>query len=235
MSNDNGGGNGGENGLPQALDLFCGAGGASMGLHRAGFEVTGIDNRPMLRYPFRFIQVDALKPPVDLARFDLIWASPPCQAFTYANNSDRRGKHPNLIPKTRDLLSVSGVLTCIENVPGSPIRCDLALDSTMFQKLRVIRRRHFELNFRVPFALGFNARDHVCAYGWLTPTGSDNSSHTRAARKKRGLPIRDSNERRAEAMDIDWTVNRREIGQAIPPAYSEFIGRAAMRYLRPAV
>ncbi len=68
------------------------------------------------RYPFRFIQGDALAPPVDLAKFDLIWASPPCQAFTLANNRDARGKHQNLIPQTRALLIASGVPFVIEIV-----------------------------------------------------------------------------------------------------------------------
>lgn len=214
---------------PKALDLFCGAGGASMGLHRAGFDVTGIDIKKQPRYPFRFIQADALKPPVDLSSFDLIWASPPCQAFTYANNRDARGKHVNLVPETRKLLSNSGAATCIENVPGAPIKADLVLDGTMFANLRVIRRRHFELNFSVPLALGFPTHGLVCAHGWCSVTDGDNSSHVRAARAKRGLPIRDSLQTRRDAMGVEWSMTRRELGQAIPPAYSEYIGRAFLR------
>src|SRR5574342_244387 len=91
----------------RALDLFCGAGGASMGLHRAGFDVTGIDNHPQPRYPFRFIQGDALRPPVRLEDFDLVWASPPCQGYSRTRHLPwlKDKKRPLLIPPTRELLS----------------------------------------------------------------------------------------------------------------------------------
>lgn len=143
----------------RALDLFCCAGGAGMGLHRAGFEVVGVDIENKTRYPFEFHQADALTFPLD--GFDFIWASPPCQAFTYANNIDAKGKHLNLIPPIRARLAASGAVTCIENVPGAPIRADLVLDGTMFPELRVIRRRHFELNFPAPFLLDADKRQAV--------------------------------------------------------------------------
>lgn len=213
----------------RALDLFCGAGGASMGLHRAGMDVVGVDIRAQPRYPFAFHQADALEFPLD--GYDFIWASPPCQAFTLANNKDAKGKHVNLIPPIRERLSRTSAVTCIENVPGAPIRADLVLDGTMFPDLRVIRRRHFELNFPAPFALGFPCRNLV-AEGWSSVTDGDNSSHVRAARRRRGLPHRDSNEKRAADMGIDWHTNRHDLGEAIPPAYAEFIGRAAIAHIQ---
>ena len=216
---------------PRALDLYCGAGGASMGLYRAGFDVSGIDIRRQPRYPFRFIQADALMPPVRLDDFDLIWASPPCQAFTLSNNRDRRGLHLDLVAKTRTMIAASRSMSIIENVPHAPIRADLVLDGTMFPDLKVIRRRHFELSFRAPFRLGFDAKQHVSAFGWSTPLRGSLSSHSRAARRRKGLPERDDLTVNQTAMGINW-MTRDELGESIPPAYAEFIGREAIRQLR---
>ena len=83
------------------LDLFCGAGGAAWGYHLAGFEVVGVDNRPQPRYPFAFVQGDALNPPVRLSEFDAIHASPPCQLYSIANNIHGKTDHPNLLAETR--------------------------------------------------------------------------------------------------------------------------------------
>lgn len=211
----------------RALDLFCCAGGATKGLQRAGFHVTGVDIRPQPRYcGDEFHQGNALDFPTD--GFDFIWASPPCQAHTYANNRDAKGKHVDLIPETRAKLIASGSVWCMENVPGAPLRADLVLDGTMFPNLRVIRKRHFELSFPAPFALGFPTQGLVGANGWSSVTDGDNSSHVRASRRRFGLPIRDSNQKRADDMGIDWHTNRHDLGEAIPPAFSEFIARAAI-------
>ena len=212
---------------PRALDLFCGAGGAAMGLHRAGFEIVGIDIEPQPNYPFAFIQADALAPPFDLSQFDFIWASPPCQfASAAAAYMRARGKeYPDLIDETRELLASSGAVTAMENVPQAPLRRDLILDGTMFPPLRVIRRRVFETNF---FMLQPSSRvrpNLVTKERWSTIAGGGRAS---------GVPVEANAWHTADAcrkaMGIDW-MPRRELSQAIPPAYSEFIGRAALEHI----
>jgi DNA (cytosine-5)-methyltransferase 1 len=212
----------------RALDLFCGAGGASMGLHRAGFDVTGIDIKKQPRYPFRFIQADALNPPFDLAEFDLIWASPPCQAYTSAAGKERnRGKvYPDLIAPVRRMLAKSGVPFVIENVPRAPLRPDLKLHGDMFPDLRVVRERWFELSWD-GFQLCSKPRVGVVASGeYLSVAGNGTQGwcfklgHRYLAKDCKA------------AMGIDW-MDRKMLSQAIPPAYAEFIGRAALRHLTP--
>lgn len=215
------------NARPTALDLFCGAGGAAMGLHRAGFDVTGVDIKPQPRYPFRFVQGDALEPPFDLSGFDLIWASPVCKAFTDGAKglAQRTGKkHPNQIPDTRAMLESSGVPWVIENVPSAPIRADVRLHGHMFPSLRVIRKRHFELSWREmiitpPAPKGLLRSGYICAVGNGAPTGV----------RRMGLPDATVEDWR-EALGISW-MTRDELSQAIPPAYAEFIGRAALAYI----
>jgi len=118
---------------PRLLDLFCGAGGAAMGYHRAGFEVVGVDIKPQPNYPFQFWQEDALIAADGLANagqafghyFDAIHASPPCQAHTRANGGWKgrlpEGRHPELIEPTRELLEATGLPYVIENVEGAPL------------------------------------------------------------------------------------------------------------------
>jgi len=130
---------------PRALDLFCGAGGAAMGLYRAGFDVVGVDIIPQPNYPFMFFQADALTFP--LGNADFIWASPPCQGFTaYKRRKNHVRPRENLIPAVRDRLR--GRTHAIENVPGAPLENPTMLCGSMFG-LDVRRHRLFETNFPV--------------------------------------------------------------------------------------
>lgn len=209
----------------RALDLFCKAGGATKGLQRAGFHVTGVDIEPQPRYcGDAFVQADALSPPFRLSDFDFIWASPVCKRYTdgAAARMAKGAVYPDQIPAARALL-VGHPLTCIENVMKAPLRADLVLHGHMFG-LRVIRRRKFELSWpwfelTPPLPKGLLREGFVCMVGNGTPTGL----------REMGLPHYTAAQCRAAA-DIDW-MNRAELSQAIPPAYSEFIGRAAIRHL----
>jgi DNA (cytosine-5)-methyltransferase 1 len=200
---------------PLLLDLFCGAGGAAMGYHRAGFDVVGIDNRPQRHYPFRFILGDALNPPVDLSRFDAIHASPPCQAFTKARVIRGRA-HFDLLTPSRLLLEMIGVPWVIENVPGAPMRKDYMLCGSMFGlhdgDLGLIRHRWFELYDASAAGLVMQCR-HLPQTVSVFGHGG------------RIYPGKASWER---VMGIDW-MTRDELAQAIPPAYTEFIGRQLLR------
>ena len=191
-----------------------------MGLHRAGFDVTGVDIAPQPRYPFRFVQADALQTPFQLCDFDFIWASPPCQAFTVASQVHRKnGKvYPNLIPQTRSILQASGKLYVIENVLGSPVRCDVMLCGSMFG-LGVVRHRIFETNF--PGLIMVRPCQHPEIP--VTVCGDGTPSWVRKRLIAKGRKSFTSEENR-NAMGIDWT-NRKELSQAIPPAYSEFLAR----------
>lgn len=183
-----------------------------MGIHRAGFEVTGIDIEPQPHYPLKFIQGDALE--ADLTGFDLIWASPPCQAYTQAAASQRNaGKvYPDLMAPTREKLMKSGVPFIIENTPGAPMRVDIVLCGSMFG-LRLIRHRWFECSFPI-FNLSVcqHHPNPIVACGNGTPTWS------RARNGGKCYTIKEVR----DAMGINW-MNRGELSQAIPPAYSKFL------------
>lgn len=211
-----------------ALDLFCGAGGATRGLQMAGFHVTGIDIKPQPHYVGdAFIQADALNPPVDLKSFDFIWASPPCQAYSVAAHGERlRGRqYPDLIAPVRAMLKAAGISYVIENVPGAPLVCPIKLRGTMFPELKVIRERWFEFSwFMMQPMQVVEPRSLLLKHGYVSVAGNG----TQGWAYKMGLRWLTADMRKA--MDIDW-MNRNELSQAIPPAYAEFIGKAAMQYI----
>lgn len=205
----------------RALDLFCKAGGAAMGLSRAGFDVVGVDIESQPNYPFQFVLANALS--FDLSGFDFIWASPPCQAYT--NQGKGRG-HPELIEPTRARLRASGALYCIENVVGAPLLQPVILCGSMFG-LGVRRHRKFEANFQIvpPRQCQHDGQDIRAYYGQL------GREAFRAKKPGNKDTLRGSVERAPKDMGIDW-MNWRELTQAIPPAYSEHIGRAALSHIK---
>lgn len=230
------------------LDLFCGAGGAAMGYHRAGFEVIGVDKDPQPNYPFEFIRMDAveavecllnagLNTPAggfqgwagywQLCDFDVIHASPPCQARSDLQRQSKRD-YAELVPPTRRALVQTGLPYVIENVEGTPDDPEAALIDpimlcgTMFPGLRVIRHRLFESNVPLtapphprPHPLVFTHDKRKAHYGRLDQdtafvqvTGGGNATVVN----------------KLDAMGIDWMTGR-EVNEAIPPAYTEHIGR----------
>lgn len=211
------------------LDLFCGAGGAGMGYHRAGFEVVGVDNRPMPRYPFEFIQADALEFCAEHgAEFDAIHASPPCQKYSITRNfKTMRADFPDLVAVTRERLRSTGLPFVIENVPGAPLINPLVLCGSMFGS-RVIRHRLFETNPNLWFPPA------TCGHGPAMPMWWKSRQRALAQGKTfRYMTVAGNSFLMPEArraMGIDW-MSRTEISQAIPPAYTEYIGRFLLAHL----
>jgi hypothetical protein len=184
------------------LDLFCGAGGAAMGYHRAGFEVVGVDIKPQPHYPFEFHQADAMAHPLN--GFDVIHASPPCQLYSAIQHiTKNKHKWPDLVDPIRCRLEKYGKPFVIENVVGAPLRIDLLLCGSYFG-LGMIRHRIFESNIPMPFIFpDCNHRNMYDPWHWGT--------------KQR--------EEMAKGMGIDWFMKREEVREAIPPAYTEWIGK----------
>ena len=268
---------------PKLLDLFCKAGGASMGYHRAGFDVTGVDREAQKRYPFRFIQADALEYLAECGGcYDVIAASPPCQPFTVMRHFTTK-KYDDLIVPLRDLLQRSGRPYVIENVPGAPLICPLILCGSMFglqtdcgAQLR--RHRLFESNYllmspgscrhgETTIAVqGHQAtneaqrrvarRETISVCGdtphnlrtWrsgprgmrtITVVGQKPKDAGMERRKYRPVTVTGSTPQQNTvhnttretfsvvearvAMGIGWMVMR-ELSQAVPPAYTEWIG-----------
>lgn len=207
---------------PRLLDAFCGAGGAAVGYHRAGFDVVGVDHKPQPRYPFEFHQGDALEFIREHGHeFDAIHASPPCQAYTMAQNAAKNaGAHPDLVGPVRDVLEQTGKPYVIENVVGAPLRATVMLCGLSFG-LKVKRHRLFESNVLL---WGRACPDHNQDYFVIFGHEVRSRRHGQAAGRKNNIA------EGRKAMGIDW-MTRDELSEAIPPAYTEFIGRQLMTAL----
>lgn len=197
-----------------------------MGLHRAGFDVVGVDIEPQPHYPFTFVQGDALRPPFDLFSFDFIWASPVCKRYTDGAPA-RMAKgavYPDQIPEVRAMLK-GHPCWAIENVMKAPLRPDIVLHGHMFPELKVIRRRKFEVSWGATLTpslpKGLLREGYFCVVGNGTPKGV----------REMGLPDYTAAQIRV-AMGIDW-MTKAELCQAIPPPYAEFIGRLALEQIAP--
>jgi DNA (cytosine-5)-methyltransferase 1 len=198
------------------LDLYCKAGGAAMGYFQAlGCKIVGIDIHPQPRYPFQFIQADALEYlAAHWREYDFFHASPPCQknsTMTKGLWKDRLSSHPELIAPTRDLLKKTGKPYVIENVPTAPLINPVVLCGSMFG-LGVRRHRLFETNFPVlQPSCNHAAQPHVVAvYG-----------HSGGSSKRDGLKF-GGVETWKTAMQIHWMTGA-ELAEAIPPAYTKYI------------
>lgn len=203
------------------LDMFCGAGGASMGYHRAGFDVVGVDIKPQLHYPFEFHLGDAMEFCVEhSAEFDVIHASPPCQRYSHCTPTGYRQNHPDLIAAIRDLLEDTSKPFVIENVSGARylLREPVMLCGTMFG-LPLWRHRYFEIWPRLPLFARLQC-EHIMPPVLVTGT---------TRRKSRGRVEYTVAEKRA-AMQIDW-MSVTELDEAIPPVCTEWLGRQIINRL----
>jgi DNA (cytosine-5)-methyltransferase 1 len=210
---------------PKLLDLFCGAGGAGMGYSLAGFDVTGVDINPQPRYPFRFVQGDAIEHlRAHGHAYDAIHASPPCQAYTPLGALHPDKTYPDLVAATRDLLLDLDIPWVIENVMAAPLSKtrSIRLCGGMFG-LRTYRHRRFEHSPEYPLTQPPHAphvartatkrRRELWDQGWHVSITGDVGTYVGP-----------------EAMGIDW-MSGNEMCEAIPPAYTEVVGRQFLAHL----
>jgi DNA (cytosine-5)-methyltransferase 1 len=206
------------------LDLFCCGGGAGMGYHQAGFDVVGVDIAPQPRYPFTFVEADALEFLAEFGyEFDVIHASPPCQGYSHLTPEASKGKHEKLIPAVRQLCREFGKPYVIENVAGArkELESPVMLCGSMFG-LRTQRHRFFEVNFPLEAPA-------KCDHSEIHLLVTTASKASRELRFKLGMKPK-SVKNAPEAYGIDW-MGFAELKEAIPPAYTRFIGERLVGHL----
>ena len=218
---------------PRLLDLYCCEGGAAMGYHRAGFDIVGVDTRPQPRYPFEFHQADALEYLATHGHeFDVIHASPPCQAYTALRVSwNARAGHPDLVAPTREALVATGRPWIMENVPGAPLPAAVMLCGSMFglgvdgHQLRRHRlfEHHPDVELWPPYSCAHSA-PVIGIYG--------DHARSRAHRKGGDFPDSDKIRLASSALGVDW-MSWHGLSQSIPPAYTEHLGTQLLTALVP--
>lgn len=220
------------------LDLFCKAGGAAKGYFDAGFDVVGVDIAPQPNYPYKFIQMDAIEflKNSDLSEFDAIHASPPCQKHSKcqllakARNAGNYGMHEDYISDVRILLNEIGKPYIIENVEGSPLINPICLYGSQFENLYTQRKRLFESNIplispekKMQRHKTPTAGNGIGEDGWISICGSGGV---------RGLNSKQIVLYWGFALGgIDW-MTRDELAEAIPPKYTEFLGKQLISYIK---
>ncbi len=201
---------------PRLLDLYCGAGGGAMGYSQAGFEVFGVDLEPMPRYPFEQVQADALEYALAHGKeFDMIHASPPCQRYSLGTQRWNPSTYADLLGETEQVLEELGVPYVIENVERAKMRAPSIVLCGIQFGLRVIRHRRFGSSlflFQLPHTQPHPPRGEFVTVAGHGGNGSNKFSVW------------------AEAMEIDW-MNKEELSEAIPPAYTKWIGGQLIRIL----
>jgi DNA (cytosine-5)-methyltransferase 1 len=232
------------------LDLFCGAGGAAMGYHRAGFEVVGVDIKPQPNYPFKFVQADALgflkgflggvriirALRLERDNFDAIHASPPCQAYSTATKRNgTQGNHPDLIVPVRDMLIETGLPYVIENVVGAPLINPVLVCGTErgleTDGYRLRRHRLFETSWDTSHLFW----GCVCDTDPRPVMDVSGGGPTHAPRQDKGggRPYKGTADQVRRIMGMPWAT-KTECNEAVPPAYTEFIGRQLLAQIQVA-
>lgn len=219
---------------PKLLDLFCGAGGAARGYQLAGFYVVGVDHKPQPHYiGEEFVQADALEyVAAHGSEFDAIHASPPCQAYTGMRRIalSRFGsapEYPDMIADVRQFLRQTGRPFVIENVAGSPLETQIILCGVALGLPHLARHRHFESNI----VLLSTQCAHRRAKYTIGIYGSKPDGRRVSWRRYRLTRIASSIDEAREIMGIDW-MDWNEIKEAIPPAYTEFIGKQLLQVIK---
>jgi DNA (cytosine-5)-methyltransferase 1 len=210
---------------PELLDVFCGAGGCSVGYHRAGFKVTGVDNKDHPDYPYDLIVADAMDVLKDrgfLSRFVAVHASPPCPRYSAATPEEYREDHPDLLKQVVELLREWGGVWVVENVPRAPVPdpvmiCGRAMGLRWF-------KRHRLFASSVPLMSPGCACGKESPYG-VTGDGPEIRDYARNGRKARSV------QHAQEIMGIDWMTTWDDLTDAIPPAYCEYLGGQLLEHL----